>query len=336
MPINDELIMNSPTQLPLVILTGHRKSGTSLFHRLFDGHPGITLYPVDISLLYAYFPCFTDKYSHDNEVLKERLLHVINKSFSSIKNNQSMATSYKTFIEILHQSMDKINLTDMASVIQAVTEAWSQHLGKNINSQPFIFKETSQSIFFNEFKNSFPALKMISIIRDPRDNFAAIHSGIDQYYSTLGEDALASISSHINRARMDLISTKSNMQNHPESFLAIKFEDLVTRPEDIMKQVAKFLNIDFDQGLISPEIAGEHYHGNSHEGKIFSGISSENVGSWKTRIPEQYTKIIEYWMQDAMKIWQYKFQFSEESSQQEFAKFYSQYNCKYFYHDSFK
>ena len=46
-------------QEELFILTGHRKSGTSMFHRLFDGHPDINLYPVDLSILYAYFPCFT-------------------------------------------------------------------------------------------------------------------------------------------------------------------------------------------------------------------------------------------------------------------------------------
>ena len=34
----------------IILLTGHRKSGTSMLHRLFDGHPTVNNYPVDISL----------------------------------------------------------------------------------------------------------------------------------------------------------------------------------------------------------------------------------------------------------------------------------------------
>ena len=42
----------------LLFLTGHRKSGTTMFANLFDGHDDFLVYPSDICLLYAYFPYF--------------------------------------------------------------------------------------------------------------------------------------------------------------------------------------------------------------------------------------------------------------------------------------
>ena len=62
---------------PLVILTGHRKSGTSMFHRLFDGVDGVNLYPPDISILYAYFPYFTSRNSISDNELRNRLVCVV-------------------------------------------------------------------------------------------------------------------------------------------------------------------------------------------------------------------------------------------------------------------
>ena len=43
------------------ILTGHRKSGTTLLHKLFDGHPDLNVYPVDR----CYLPTHIDSKKFD-------------------------------------------------------------------------------------------------------------------------------------------------------------------------------------------------------------------------------------------------------------------------------
>ena len=50
---------------------------------------------------------------------------------------------------------------------------------------------------------------MVNIIRDPRDNFASIKSGLKKYYEKFGEDNISSLTSTIFRARQDLISSKT-------------------------------------------------------------------------------------------------------------------------------
>ena len=44
---------------PIIFVCGHRKGGTSMFHNLFDGHSEVCVYPVDLNILYGYFPQFT-------------------------------------------------------------------------------------------------------------------------------------------------------------------------------------------------------------------------------------------------------------------------------------
>jgi len=322
-------------ELPLVILTGHRKSGTSVFHRLFDGVSGVDLYPTDLTVLYAYFSCFTSKKGVTNDELKERLMHVVKNSMEySVKQGLDL-TSKNNFLNVFESEIQQIDIRSKSDVIYTICNSWLKSKGVASEAGYFVVKETSQSVFFEDYIKEFPQLKMISLIRDPRDNYAAISAGVDQYYSKFGENDLKALSSHINRARMDLISAKINQENYPDSFMAIRFEDLIRDTKTTMKNVSNFLNIDFEDNMLSPNISGKSYNGNSFEGKVFSGISSQNIGKWKERISIEQAKVIEYWMADVMSFWHYNLEFSCASSQIEFSKFYEKYNCKYFYHDSF-
>jgi hypothetical protein len=322
-------------ELPLVILTGHRKSGTSVFHRLFDGVSGVDLYPTDLTVLYAYFSCFTSKKGVTNDELKERLMHVVKNSMEySVKQGLDL-TSKNNFLNVFESEIQQIDIRSKSDVIYTICNSWLKSKGVASEAGYFVVKETSQSVFFEDYIKEFPQLKMISLIRDPRDNYAAISAGIDQYYSKFGEGSLGSLSSHINRARMDLISAKINQENYPNSFMAIRFEDLVRDTKTTMKNVSNFLNIDFEESMLTPDISGKSYKGNNFEGISFSGISNQNIGKWKARITVESAKIIEYWMADVMDYWNYDLEFSQICSQAEFLKFYEKYNCEYFYNDSF-
>ena len=322
-------------ELPLVILTGHRKSGTSVFHRLFDGVNGVNLYPTDLTVLYAYFSCFTLKKNVSNNELKERLLHVVKSSMEYSAKQGLDLTSKNHFLNVFESEIQKIDITNKSDVINSICNSWLKSKEVESKTDPLIVKETSQAIFFEDYIKEFPQLKMISLIRDPRDNYAAISAGVDQYYSKFGENDLGALSSHINRARMDLTSAKINQENYPDSFMAVRFEDLVKNTRVTMKGISNFLKIDFEESMLSPGISGKSYKGNNFEGVIFSGISNQNIGKWKERISIESAKVIEYWMADVMDYWNYDLEFSPIDSQIEFSKFYEKYNCEYFYHDSF-
>ena len=318
----------------IIILTGHRKSGTSMFHRLFDNYPEINLYPVDISVLYAYFPYFTGNKDYSAKELRNRLKLILKTTLNSNNSNLN-ENEINSIIYQVNKTLTDDKLKEKMAVIGAIKNAWTNINGKNNQSLPFMFKETSQSIFFQEFKKDFPSIKMVSLIRDPRDNYAALKAGVDKYYSLFGESEKSTLASLINRVRVDFHSSKLNQILYPDSFLAIRFEDLVINPENIMKKVTQFLDLPFKESLLTPTISGKPYLGNSHDGKIFNGISNQNLGQWNKRISDEEAMIIEYWLKDLMEYWGYPIKFDPISSQTAFSKYYEWYNCQYFYHDSF-
>ena len=315
-----------------VVLTGHRKSGTTLLHRLFDGCKEMALYPVDLSVLYAYFPCMSQS-EKSSDVLRQRLLHVVRKSIGELGDGISNEDAL-TYFRKLDEAIDDKDLLKKDIVIKNMLEIWRILLGMSSGSL-YAFKETSQSFYIEKYMQWFDEIKMVSVVRDPRDNYAAIKDGVRGYYSKFGESELISFSSFVNRARFDLQSAMINQANHPENFMAIKFEDLVADTENIMRDVSDFIGISFTDDMLTPTSLGLSYDGNCHDGHKIVGVSSENVGRWIDRINEDEAKIIEYLMSDLMAVWGYESHYGSASSQLAFTKFYEQYNCEYFFNDSF-
>jgi hypothetical protein len=63
-------------ELKPIFIGGHRKCGTTMFLDLLDGHPELCVYPVDLTILYAYFPIYdNENFSTDDR--KKRLNTII-------------------------------------------------------------------------------------------------------------------------------------------------------------------------------------------------------------------------------------------------------------------
>lgn len=309
-----------------------------MFHRLFDGHPDLFIYPVDISVFYAYFPYFTTELAKHQEQLKRRLHLVITKSLQSysehLREKKLSASEFAT--KVVDTCAASELLTSKNGVLKTIANSWIEYYYASEEKKPIVFKETSQAIFFPAFQAESSQFKMISLIRDPRDNYAAIKSGVESYYSKMGEGNLESLASVINRVKMDLKSAMTNQEYYPSDFMAVKFEELVSDTERVMRSISDFLSIGFHDTLITPTSFGENYHGNNFEGVKFAGLGSVNVNRWPERITENEAGILEYWLADLMNYWGYELRVDKQRAQSFFAEFYEWYNTKYFYKDSFK
>jgi hypothetical protein len=323
--------------LDIIFLTGHRKSGTTMLHRLFDGHPDIAVYPVDLSVFYAYFPCFVANKNLTDNDLRKRIEIVLRTSLGYVKDIAGVddkSLDIGLFIKKFWQYMGGRNIKARGDVLYGIAEAWYEYSNSS-KKKPILFKETSQAIYFQEIAKAFPSCKFINIVRDPRDNYAALKSGVKKYYSLMGEGELETLASLLNRAKMDLMAAKLYEKEFPVNFFTLKFEDLTNQAEYEMKRITRFAAIEFDACLLQPTVFGKPYAGNSHDGNIFRNISNQNVGKWKERISEFEAQVIEFWLGDDMERWGYQRSFSVKKCAESFAEFYQWYNCRYFFSDSF-
>jgi hypothetical protein len=320
-----------------VFLTGHRKAGTTLLMSLFDGHKSATSYPSDISLFYAYFPGFTGDPKLSDAQLKDRLSLVLRKSLEGVKTAEGAQDfiDAQKLVDLFWKHFGTGDLRSRPHVLDTLGRAWCEYAGRSFEDSAVVFKETSQSIFFGELLAAFPEIRMIHLMRDPRDNYAALKAGVSSYYAKLGENELATLASLINRARMDMIAARVNRERHPNRFAVVRFEDLVADPKPEMERLCKFLGWEFDEAMLAPTVMGRPQSGNSHEGKAFTAIDRSNAGAWSKRISPEEAKVIEYWCSNEMRDWGYEPAFPETERQQAFADFYGWYNTRYFFSDSF-
>ncbi|WP_237276365.1 sulfotransferase family protein [Tenacibaculum ovolyticum] len=318
-----------------IFICGHRKSGTTMFHNLFDGHNELLVYPSDLNLLYAYFPVYlSDNYS-DNERL-ERLDIVLFKDLEfQLKNeNLSNAINIQLFREFFFESLENSDLCDMKIIITKLMEAFSKVMDKP-NRIPVI-KETSIEIYSNEIFNWFPNAKFLHLVRDPRDNYAALKSGVKKYYSKMGEDEKQTLASLIYRTRFGLEMGLANINKYgKEKYIFVNFTQLVNNIDAEIKEIIKFLGISFKDSLLVPTRLGNEIKGNNFDGNKFNTVNNKNIGRWSERISEEEAKVIEFHLGELMKQFEFDLKFDYNDSAIIAAEFYKWQNYKYFFSDRF-
>jgi len=146
----------------------------------------------------------------------------------------------------------------------------------------------------------FPQAKIIHTIRDPRDRYASVRKRFGGDNPRLGASTARWLSS-INAARR-------NMQKYPENYLIIRFEDLVSDPEKLCREICEFIGEEYDPIMLTMEGANRYKNsgGNSSFGKIAPGsISTKPVGRFKQVLSGSEIAFIQLFTRKIMKEFKY-------------------------------
>ena len=324
--------MAAMTHRPLVFVCGHRKSGTTLFANLLDGHPQLAVYPFDLTLLYAYFP----EYLRTHVAAAERRARLQRILFDELTQRlPSQALDVAGMSERFFAGLPDAALGDPAALIGALMAVFQAVAGR-AGATWGVFKETSIEIYAAEILTWFPDARFIQLLRDPRDNFAALAAGVDQHYSRLGENHNRTLASLLNRARIGFQMARQNRASYGEGrYHLVRYEDLVAAPEAAMRGIAAFLGIEFDPSLLKPTVLGHPAAGNAFDGSATFEVSARNVGRWRARISADDAQVIEFHLGDEMKAFGYAPAFEAVAQARAAAEFYKWQNYAYFYGDRF-
>lgn len=324
--------MAALTHSPLAFVCGHRKSGTTLFANLLDGHPRLAVYPFDLTLLYAYFPDYLRAHTAPAE-RRARLQRIL---FTELTQHvPAQALDVKAMAERFFAGLPDETLGDAGALIARLMAVFQERAGR-AQTQWGVFKETSIEIYAAELLDWFPDARFIQVLRDPRDNFAALAAGVDKHYSLLGEDHNRTLASLLNRVRIGFQMAQQNSARYGEGrYRLVRFEDLVRAPEPTMRGVANFLGIDFDPCLLKPTVLGNPAGGNAFDGVATFEVSARNVDRWRERISAADAQVIEFHLADEMVAFGYVPAFERTAQARAAAEFYKWQNYAYFYGDRF-
>lgn len=85
-------------------------------------------------------------------------------------------------------------------------------------------------------------------------------------------------------------------KRYHDDYKLIKFENIVSNPVDEIKDLCNFLGIDFKREMLEINVRGS-----SHENIKRSGFDPNKISKWESKLPERYTKIIEFILSNKMK-----------------------------------
>jgi hypothetical protein len=142
---------------------------------------------------------------------------------------------------------------------------------------------------------SFPAARIIHIIRDPRDRYA---SALKRWkVSRGGEGAGAAV--WLNSVRL----ARRNLKRYPDRYMVVRYETLVAEPETTVREVCAFIGEEFVPDMLKMDGASAFRDegGNSSYGEREPGvISTDSIGRYRQTLSPRQIALIQAFARRAM------------------------------------
>jgi len=291
----------SPVTSPLALISQVQRSGGSLLSQLFDGHPEIHAHPHELKIGYPKKHMWPkiDLNEHPQrwlEILFED--KVINHFKDGYKKERKQDEAFPfIFIPAVQR---KIFLGYLGSIepktLRHVFDAYmTSYFGAWLNNQntsgnkKFITAFTARLAMnmdnVESFFEIYPDGRLISVVRDPKNWFP----------SAVRHDPLkyGDIRSALGLWRESTQAMIQNKDKFGERVCILRFEDLVGNTELVMRHLAYFLAIQFDEILLKPTFNKFPIRANTSFGREEAGILNSTLSRYKTLRDEELKLINE-------------------------------------------
>ena len=226
-----------------VFICGAMKSGTTLILNLLDNHTDIFALPGD-----SHFASSFDKWNNDDfstimDYWIHRLINPTGKEpFWFLGPDLS---SLETFSKYLYYFLKETPYNVLESIAMAVYVA--NEFPNNLPPKKlWIEKTPGNELYFPFLKKTFPKARFIHIIRDPLENLVSLQklTGIRNWSASIEEHAL--------KMKRHFKIAKNNYERNTDIYCIVKYENLISNPETTLKDICKFLHIEFEENLLTP------------------------------------------------------------------------------------
>lgn len=271
--------MEQPQQIPLFFIIGRPRTGTTLLQSLFDAHPNIMI-PWECQFVLNLFPAYgqitrwteKDLERFYSDLLKQWQFSSWNIDHSRLKTDLLKCQGSRTYRDICQ--------VVYLSYISLFPKERISMIGD---------KNHGYTIYTERLLRIYPEAKFIYILRDYRDNFHSVNRV---------DFEVPVVSLVIYKWKYFYQKALKAAQKHPDSFYFLRYEDLVSEPENYFRKIADFLDIPY-----LPEVfnfykvksrAEETYPAEvleKHHKSLFNPINTSRLGLWKKSMSETQVRI---------------------------------------------
>ncbi len=278
-------------------IAGQAKSGTTLLAALLDGHPEVLVLPQET----AYFPTVLRKYRDAGR--RAQFDYLTKESFSRVLfggEPKWREHEYKDFPqqEFL-QTFERIAFdpgNTQRDLLALMAESYAKTIGAPLDRlRRWIEKTPANRNHVDEIFARFPNANLLVTLRDPRA-ILATQIALEKTRKTKRFSVYYVIAHWRVAAKL---ARRARAGEIPALF--VQFEQLVSEPTNVMKDVCDYLGIQFDLEIVlTPTKVGEPWGGNSAARVAFSQVSAEPATRWQEELSEDEVGWVEWHCGDLM------------------------------------
>ncbi|HZT43418.1 MAG TPA: sulfotransferase [Chthonomonadaceae bacterium] len=284
-----------------VFVCGAHRSGTTLVRDLLDGHPQLSVLPSEGSFLTSLRGKIealprAEKLGFLGREWLCRLANPINQApYWLLDRTTDSHSPYVRFARMLlawgplvegHFERKKALSPHIAIALSYAACPGAPGIRPTL--QRWVDKTPTNEFHLDRLWSELPAAKIIHIVRDP----VAVYSSRKRLEERmLGSFATAkSVLEEI--AHSLEIAVQNGSRDGRQDYLLVRYEDLTTKPEEIMGQIASFLEIELAPALFCPTVATMPSYPNSsfpqrgEAGSLFSDANGDRSGNLTDREQE--------------------------------------------------
>jgi sulfotransferase family protein len=291
-------------------IAGQAKSGTTLVAALLDNHPELLVLPQET----AYFPTILKKYRDADR--RMQFDYLTKESFSRVLfggEPKWREHEYKNFpqqklLQIFERiAFDPTNA--QRDLLALMAEAYAATISVPVDRvKRWIEKTPANRNHIDEIFARFPQAKLLVTLRDPRA-ILATQIALERTRKTKRFSVYYVVAHWLVAAKL---ARRVRGGDVPGLFL--QFEQLVSEPASVMKNVCDYLEIAFDPLVVlTPTKIGEPWGGNSAAQIAFSKVSAEPASRWEKELSEDEIGWVEWHCRDLMPEFGYEPRFNARS-----------------------
>jgi hypothetical protein len=250
----------SPVTSPLTLISQIEGSGGSLLNQLLDGHPELHAHPPELMIGHPekhIWPRIdlNDSPKYLFEILFEEIVNEYNREgYKNRRNGDEIfpfvfipSLQREVFLDYIN-SLQSITLRDVFNAyMTSYFGAWLSN--QNYNGQKkFVTAFSPRLAMIKEnmgcFFEVYPDGRLISLVRNPETWFPFASTHWPGRYGDVGRAA-----SQWNESAQAMLWNK---ERYGDRVCLIKFEDLASQTEAVMRYLADFLAIEFNDILLVP------------------------------------------------------------------------------------
>jgi hypothetical protein len=289
---------------PIALISQIQRSGGSLLSQLFDFHPQLHAHPHELKIGYPkkyIWPDINLKQSPNRwfSILFEE--SVIRHLQEGYKKEPTSDTTFpfifapyvqkKIFYDFL-KKLDLIQLRDIFNTyMTSYFGAWlnnKNYKGDKKYITGFTPRLSETKANMEKFFSIYPDGRLISIIRNPKNWFPSAL----RHNQKIKKDKYSDIYIALDQWKQNSEAVIRNKAQFEEKVCLIRFEDLIQKTEGVMKYLSQFLEIEYNQILLTPTFNGTPIGANTSFDDDKEGIISNTVERHKT-LSSRENEIIE-------------------------------------------